>query len=109
MLRYTWLTTPSPCHPEAVPDSPCRGKDDDDPVEELTDPAPALQAIQWRMLVADGNRDPPSDDPTATGTQKSRRKRALPKSASEDHDSVYLVGGRERWLSFSEGQSSPSH
>ena len=91
--------------PEAVADPPRRGEDDDDPVEELSDPVPALQALRRRMLAANAGKDPP---PT-TGTDKSRRKRALPESTSEDYDSVYLVGGSEGRLSSTAGRSSPSH
>ena len=71
---------------EAVADLPRRGEDDDDPVEELSDPVPALQAIRRRMLAADAGRDPV---PTAV-TKKLRRNRK----------------GR---FSSDEGRSSPAH
>ena len=56
---------------EAVADPPRRGEDDDDPVEELSDPVPALQAIRRRVLADDACRDPVP----MTVTKKSRRKR----------------------------------
>ena len=56
---------------EAVADPPCRGEDDDDPVEELSDPVPTLHAIRRCMLAADADGDPTS---TAV-TKKSRRRR----------------------------------
>ena len=71
---------------EAVADPPRRGEDDDDPVEELSDPVPALQAIRSRMLAADAGRDPSS----TTVTKKSRRR-------------------REGRLSSYDGRSSPTH
>ena len=69
---------------EAVADPPRRGEDDDDPVEELSDPVPALQAIRRRMLVADVGRDPV---PT-TVTNKSRRKRDGQLSSDEGRSSL---------------------
>ena len=77
--------------PEAVADPHRRGDDDDDPVDELLDVVPALQALRRRMLAANAGKDPPP----ATGNYKSRRKRALPESTFENYDFVYLVGGRE--------------
>ena len=91
--------------PEAVADPPRRGEDDDDPVEELSDPVPALQALRCRISAANAGKDPP---PT-TGTDKSRRKRSLPESTSKDHDSVYLVSSSEGRLPSNVGRSSPSH
>ena len=71
---------------EAVADPPRRDEDDDDPVEELSDAVPALQAIRRRMLVDNDGRDPvPS-----TVTKKSRRK-------------------REGRLSSDDGRSSSAH
>ena len=51
------------CHDKLVQ---CRGQrlgtgqaeDDGDPVEELSDPVPAFQAIRRRMLAGDAGRDP---------------------------------------------------
>ena len=74
--------------PEAIADPPRRGEEDLDPVDELQEPVPALQAI--RRVPSDGA----GRDPKHTKT-KSRRKRALPESTHADYDSVCFADGRE--------------
>ena len=41
--------------PEAIPDSPRQDEDDGDPVEELSDPVPALQALRRSVPAADAD------------------------------------------------------
>ena len=79
--------------PEAIADPPRRGEEDLDPVDELQDPVPTLQAKRGLPFDCAGQ-----DPKPATGTKKSRRKRLLPEPARNDINSICFVGGCEGGL-----------
>ena len=90
--------------PEAIADPPRRGEEDLDPVDELQDSVPALQAL--RRVPFDGAGQDPKP---ATGVIKSRRKRAPTESIRDDLDSIYFAGGCEGRVSSDGGRSSRTH